>query len=217
MSQCLCDRCSALCCRYFSLGIDTPETPEDFDNLRWYLSHEAVHIFVEDGDWYLSVQTPCKHLQADNRCGIYEDRPKICRQYSTDNCDYHVGSYDYEHYFTTPQQLEAYAQSALGKRYAKYVLKQRLKNTGISRDDPRRPKTKHVLESRIHPMIKAHLRRRPSRDVQPSDSCTSVCPASRASGRSHPSGGSGGRGGKWVTLSIRATDASLRHPSSLRT
>lgn len=214
MSQCLCDRCSALCCRYFSLGIDTPETPEDFDNLRWYLSHEAVHIFIEDGDWYLSVQTPCKHLQDDNRCGIYEDRPKICRQYSTDNCDYHVGSYDYEHYFTTPEQLEAYAQSVLGKRYAKYALKQRLKNTGVSRDDPRRPKTKHVLTSRIRPTIQGHPRRRPSHDAQPSSSRASKC---GTSGGSHASGGSGGGDGEWVTLSIRATDAPLRHPSSLRT
>jgi Fe-S-cluster containining protein len=26
----------------------------------------------------------CPHLQADNRCGVYENRPKICRDYQPD-------------------------------------------------------------------------------------------------------------------------------------
>ena len=26
----------------------------------------------------------CEHLLADNRCGVYEDRPKICRDYAAD-------------------------------------------------------------------------------------------------------------------------------------
>ena len=30
--ECLCDRCTALCCRYFALGIDEPDTPEEFDD-----------------------------------------------------------------------------------------------------------------------------------------------------------------------------------------
>ncbi len=27
----------------------------------------------------------CPHLQADNLCGIYEDRPQICRDYAADS------------------------------------------------------------------------------------------------------------------------------------
>jgi len=26
----------------------------------------------------------CEHLQEDNRCAIYEDRPSVCRQYQPD-------------------------------------------------------------------------------------------------------------------------------------
>ena len=33
----LCNYCSALCCRYFTLPITTPESWDDYDNLRWYL------------------------------------------------------------------------------------------------------------------------------------------------------------------------------------
>ena len=32
--------------------------------------------------------TRCKYLTADDRCGIYLNRPKICREYTTDECEY---------------------------------------------------------------------------------------------------------------------------------
>ena len=64
----LCDHCTAKCCRYFALPIDTPESPRDFDFIRWYLLHGRASVFTEDGDWYLLVHTACKHLQTDNRC-----------------------------------------------------------------------------------------------------------------------------------------------------
>lgn len=156
MADCLCDRCTALCCRYFALEIDTPESPEDFDDVRWYLAHESVHVFIEDDKWHISVQTRCQYLRDDNRCGTYEDRPKICRQYSTENCDYHIGEYDYQQYFTTPEQLEAYAQATLGKRYARYALKQRLKNVGLDKNHPDRPSHDDVLAARARPRIKGH-------------------------------------------------------------
>jgi Fe-S-cluster containining protein len=152
MSQsCLCDQCSALCCRYFALPIDTPEEPSQFDDIRWYLAHENVHIFVEDGDWYLAVQTRCQYLRDDNKCGIYEDRPRICREYTTDNCDYHVGAYEFEQYFTSADQIEAYAQSVLGKRYTDYCMKQRKKNTG-----QQNPDRQEVLASRRRPKLMGH-------------------------------------------------------------
>lgn len=153
--ECLCDRCTALCCRYFALQIDEPETPEQFDDIRWYLMHEAVHIFVEDGEWYLSVQSRCQNLLDDNRCGVYEDRPRVCREYTTDNCDYHVGEYDYEQYFTSAEQLEAYAQAVLGKKQAKYAVKQRAANTGHNGKSAG-PDAHEVLHARVRPKIKGH-------------------------------------------------------------
>lgn len=169
--ECLCDRCTALCCRYFALQIDTPDDPAQFDDIRWYLMHENVHVFIERDDdekdedeqvkWYLAVQTKCQFLRPDNKCGVYEDRPKICRQYSTDSCDYHTTEYDFDQYFTTPEQLEAYAQATLGKRYERYALKQRLKNTGVEKDDPDAPSGKDVLRGRMRPRVKAHLGHHP--------------------------------------------------------
>jgi len=114
-----CKPCKALCCRYFALPIDKPETAGDFDDLRWYLMHKGVSIFVEDGDWYIQIDNRCKHLQADYRCAIYENRPRICRQYSTANCEYYGGEYDYEHLFKTEEELEAYARAYLRERRAR--------------------------------------------------------------------------------------------------
>jgi Fe-S-cluster containining protein len=107
----LCEHCTALCCRYIALPLDEPESRRDYDDIRWYLLHEGVSVFVEDGDWYICVQTVCRHLQPDHRCGIYETRPRICREYSTDNCDYHSGDYGWEQHFTCPEHLDEYVRA----------------------------------------------------------------------------------------------------------
>ncbi|HYE18940.1 MAG TPA: YkgJ family cysteine cluster protein [Tepidisphaeraceae bacterium] len=116
--SCLCDSCSALCCRYFVLEIDKPEDAADYDNVRWYLVHEGTFVFIEKKKWFLGVYARCKHLQPDNRCGIYATRPKICRKYTTDNCDYHGGEYDWEVLFSSAEQLDAYAQERLAEARA---------------------------------------------------------------------------------------------------
>lgn len=108
MGSILCEHCTGYCCRYVALPIDEPEDRQDFDDIRWYLLHEGISVFVEDGDWFINMVTNCRHLQPDFRCGIYETRPKICRDYSTDNCDYHSGDYGWDHHFTCPEHLDEY-------------------------------------------------------------------------------------------------------------
>jgi Fe-S-cluster containining protein len=93
-----CHDCSAKCCKYFALQIDKPTTPREHDNIRWYLMHEHIAVWVQDGDWYLEIRTPCRHLQADNSCGIYHTRPQICRstaagsRQSRQSCEYFTGN-----------------------------------------------------------------------------------------------------------------------------
>ena len=58
------------------------------------------------------VYADCKHLMEDHRCGIYHDRPKICRGYSTDNCEYEDDAV-YDMFFETPEQMWEYAQAVL--------------------------------------------------------------------------------------------------------
>jgi len=108
----LCDYCIGRCCRYFALPIDKPTTFADYEYIRWYLLHERATVFTEDDQWYLLVHTPCKHLGDDNRCGIYDTRPQICRDYSTDKCEFD-DDFTYERYFETPEQIAEFAEAVL--------------------------------------------------------------------------------------------------------
>ncbi len=115
MGSVLCEHCPAACCRYLAIPIDEPTTGRDFDDIRWYLMHQGVTVFVEDGDWYFQVQTVCKNLGVDHRCGVYETRPEICREYKAKDCDYSDATYGYEKLFTHPTQIEEYYKAKTGK------------------------------------------------------------------------------------------------------
>lgn len=108
----LCEYCTAKCCRYFALPIDTPEEFEDLEYIRWYLLHDRASVFKEDDDWYLLVHTVCEHLQPDNRCGIYATRPQICREYTTDNCEYD-DNWTYDFYLETADQVWEYTEATI--------------------------------------------------------------------------------------------------------
>jgi hypothetical protein len=97
------------------LPIETPTEWADFESIRWFLFHDRAAVFVEKGDWYLLVYTPCKHLRDDNLCSIYHDRPQICRDYNTVDCEYE-DDWVYDHYFETSEQVEEYAEAVLGPR-----------------------------------------------------------------------------------------------------
>ncbi len=112
----ICHKCSAICCRYVALPFDEPTTEAAFQEARWFLLHKGVTIFVTDGQWYISMATPCEHLSEAGLCGIYETRPTICREYSDRRCDYHGGDYEYSMFFTHPDQIARYAEKALAKR-----------------------------------------------------------------------------------------------------
>jgi Fe-S-cluster containining protein len=116
----LCDYCTAKCCHYFALPLDTPEDWNDFDTLRWFLIHDGATVFTEEDVWYLMVFSTCKHLRKDNLCGIYETRPKICRDYSTKNCEYEE-DWVYDRYIEVPEQVEEYAEALLGPRKGKSI------------------------------------------------------------------------------------------------
>jgi uncharacterized protein len=81
-----CDGCD-LCCRHVALEIDKPETKKEFDQIRWFLVHSGVWIFIDNDDsWNIQFNTACEKLE-DGLCSIYEKRPQICLEYSPDNCE----------------------------------------------------------------------------------------------------------------------------------
>jgi uncharacterized protein len=99
------------CCTYISQEIDVPRSKQDFDFLLWQISHRDIGIYKDEGSWYLLVSNACNHIQSDGRCGIYEDRPQICRDYSNDYCEFDEPAEDgFELYFQNYGELLAYCK-----------------------------------------------------------------------------------------------------------
>ncbi len=102
-----CKGCPALCCRYISLEIDTPEDREDFDNLRWYLLHKNVSVYVIDKKWHLCVDVPCRHLK-NNQCEIHDSKPLVCRQHDPDECEFWNPDFEMDYEFRSWEELKGY-------------------------------------------------------------------------------------------------------------
>jgi len=82
-----CDECDGECCKSIAIEIDEPETKEDWDEIRWFLCHKNVLVYKDnDGDWLVEYLTDCKYLDENNKCKIYEKRPKTCREHDPESC-----------------------------------------------------------------------------------------------------------------------------------
>jgi len=77
----------ALCCTYVAVEIDAPISVRAATDILWYLYHGGVSIYVDDEGWMVQIDTRCRHLGDDNKCGIYETRPPMCRTYSEKTCE----------------------------------------------------------------------------------------------------------------------------------
>ncbi len=123
-----CEQCTALCCSYITQEIDTPRSIYSFDTLLWQVAHQGVHFFKDSNGWFLLCQTRCQFLLPDNRCGIYERRPIICREHSHEACEFDSPIDEgCELYFQTFDELDGYCRKRFkhwDKRQAKFEAEQ---------------------------------------------------------------------------------------------
>ena len=110
--------CGAKCCRYVTIAIESPaKNKVNRDEARWFLLHQNIHLLREGKDWYVQVDAPCTQLTEDHRCGIYADRPQVCREYEADGCDHHGEPNEEQQLISTPEQWEEFlAQKKKGKK-----------------------------------------------------------------------------------------------------
>jgi len=108
MASTKCAECDGKCCRHIALQIDQPDDAAEFDDIRWYLCHQGVQVFVEDGKWYLQVYARCRYLDDNFSCTNYENRPKLCRSYDMGSCEGTKLDFDYELHFKSDADLDAY-------------------------------------------------------------------------------------------------------------
>ena len=77
-----------LCCTYIAVDVDPPTTVRRATQMLWYLYHSQVSVYWDnDEEWLLQFETRCRHLQLDNACAIYEQRPHICRDFDERACE----------------------------------------------------------------------------------------------------------------------------------
>ncbi len=107
-----CSFCTgSICCTYITQTIETPRSKLDFEHLLWQISHENIRIYKDEDGWTLLVESKCLHLQLNGDCGIYENRPTICREHTNDYCEYDASSEDgFELYFRNYDELRAYCK-----------------------------------------------------------------------------------------------------------
>ena len=75
------------CCRYIAIQIETPRTKKQFSDIRWYVLHKNVSVWVDwDNNWMVQFQTTCDWL-VDGRCSHYALRPDLCREYDPAECE----------------------------------------------------------------------------------------------------------------------------------
>lgn len=84
-----CTGCGAFCCKYLIFPQAAPTTRVNLDYLQFVLGFPGIEIGVSDGDWFVVVQTHCRHL-LENRCSIFgkPERPQICTFYDAHGCQY---------------------------------------------------------------------------------------------------------------------------------
>ena len=101
----------SICCTYITQLIDTPRSMEAFDYLLWQISHRHVQVYKDEDGWYLLVNQSCTHLLSDGRCGIYHQRPKICRDHTNDFCEFDASAVDgFELFFDGYEALLKYCK-----------------------------------------------------------------------------------------------------------
>jgi Fe-S-cluster containining protein len=94
-----------------AIEIDKPTCKRDYDQIRWYLLHDRVTVFVDhDGDWHVEFEADCSAVGPDHRCKAYEQRPRVCRDYpgGDEECEHVAEDSPYAMRFLTAGDFETY-------------------------------------------------------------------------------------------------------------
>lgn len=94
--------------------IKRPRLKHEIETLRWYLHFDTVQIYIRSHRWHLLVKGKCIYLSKKNLCTIYDRRPDVCRDHSSDACE--MSGQWYDQMFTTPKDLDAYFNKKRKKR-----------------------------------------------------------------------------------------------------
>ena len=102
-----CDECEGECCKVLVVEIETPESKDDFEDIKWYLYHPGVSVYIDtDNAWNVQFDTKCRYLSDDDKCLIYDKRPPVCRKAEVREC--HVNKEEIKEFFKSVEEYEGW-------------------------------------------------------------------------------------------------------------
>ena len=114
-------KCKAACCGYISVYIDPPRTKRDFDEIRWFTAHENVAVYKgHDTHWIVEFTTPCKNLDENYLCRVYDAKPDVCSIYHPDGCTFNTGGNIFDGIiFRNPEDVDKFLNKKKKKAASK--------------------------------------------------------------------------------------------------
>ena len=104
-----CDKCDGNCCQVLVIEIETPETRDDFEDIKWYLYHPGVSVYIDtDNAWNVQFDSKCRYLGGNGRCLIYDKRTPVCRKARVEEC--HVNKKEIREFFGSVENYEKWLE-----------------------------------------------------------------------------------------------------------
>ncbi|MFI5319399.1 MAG: YkgJ family cysteine cluster protein [Myxococcota bacterium] len=127
----------AKCCTYVAIEIENPSTNAEYDQIVWYLYHQGVEIFVDwESAWHVLFRTRCENLTSAGMCGVYDQRPAICKDFDWRECEQRFtpedGSPD-KHAWVSAGEFIAWFEKQRPRAFARY--REHLRKTHAGGED----------------------------------------------------------------------------------
>ena len=106
-----CEECKQECCRSVIVEVDEPTTKGDWEDIKWQVAHKNVKVIRDNEQaWCIEFLTDCNHLAEDGKCKIYEKRPAMCRNHSSETCVINGEGEYYEVILGSIEDVEKYLE-----------------------------------------------------------------------------------------------------------
>ena len=126
----LCAGC-VRCCTYITIQVDPPRAAWEYDQWLWALHHEGIEMYIEQPEaWYVHVETRCRQLNAEGRCGIHGRHPVLCREYDPRSCERRLPLAEIRAWFKNAEALEAWLRRERPAHWARLESYRRLEPAG---------------------------------------------------------------------------------------
>ncbi len=104
-----CNECKGDCCRRIAVYIPKPRSKADFEDIKWYLYHEGISVYIDNEDeWLVVYPAKCMNLK-QGKCMIYDHRPPVCRDAKVSECERNIK--EVKVLFENVEDLERYRKN----------------------------------------------------------------------------------------------------------